>query len=256
MNEQKEKRKALRRALIAAASVLIWIIIWELGALIVHNELILPSPVTTVARLFSLAATIGYWRAVGLSILNISIGLICGIALGVIGGTVCGHNSVVRALFSPILTVVRATPVASFIMLVYIWLSKNALPGFISFLMVLPVVWTAVERGVLERDRKLLEAAKVFSFGRKKVLKYITLPSVRPYFIESLRTSAGLAWKAGIAAEVLVVAKTTIGGMLYDAKIALETTDVFAWTLSVIIISLVLEAIIKAILDKKKAGEM
>lgn len=54
-------------------------------------------------------------------------------------------------------------------------------------------------------------------------------------------TSLGLAWKAGIAAEVLCTPKGAIGTQLYNAKIYIETTDLFAWTFVVVILSLLLE---------------
>ena len=90
----------------------------------------------------------------------------------------------------------------------------------------------------------------MYKFSRMKKLKNIYLPSVMPYFATSVCTSSGLVWKAGIAAEVLCQPQGTIGAYLFEAKGFLETLDVFVWTGVVIIISILLEMLIKFVLKK------
>ena len=53
-----------------------------------------------------------------------------------------------------------------------------------------------------------------------------------------------MGWKAGIAAEVLTVPPLSIGKNIFEAKLYLETTELFAWTLTVILLSLVIERIL------------
>ncbi|MBO5898784.1 MAG: hypothetical protein J6R04_07220, partial [Clostridia bacterium] len=72
-------------------------------------------------------------------------------------------------------------------------------------------------------------------------IRRIYLPAVLPYFLSACESSIGLAWKAGVAAEVLALPALSIGKQLYESKLYLETTDLFAWTLVVIVLSLLLE---------------
>ena len=72
-------------------------------------------------------------------------------------------------------------------------------------------------------------------------LRYLWIPSALPTFITSEKTSIGLAWKAGVAAEVLCTPKMSIGKQLYESKLYMETVDVFTWTIAVIVISVVIE---------------
>lgn len=90
----------------------------------------------------------------------------------------------------------------------------------------------------------------VFSLKKRVILKKIYIPSVAPFFMASAKAGMGLAWKAGIAAEVLTNPKTGIGTALYNSKVYLETTDLFAWTVVIVIISVILERLFVTLLKR------
>jgi NitT/TauT family transport system permease protein len=129
-------------------------------------------------------------------------------------------------------------------------MGRDTLPTFISALMVLPIVWGNIHDGILSVDKQLLEVTKVYKFTPFKRIKRLYLPHVAPYFSAAVKTSIGLAWKAGIAAEILTLPPISIGKKLSDAKIYLETTDLFAWTVTVIILSLLLELVFTLAIPK------
>jgi len=106
------------------------------------------------------------------------------------------------------------------------------------------VVWANVCAGIRSTDPILLRTAKVFRFSPWRTLRRVYVPSVMPHFLSACRTSLGLAWKSGIAAEVLTVPAISIGKMLYESKLYLETTDLFAWTAVVVVCSLVIEKVL------------
>ena len=162
--------------------------------------------------------------------------------------------SFLKKLFYPLISLVKATPVASFIILALVWIKKNGVPVFITFLIVLPIVWSNVSEAINNTDKSMLEMAKVFRFGRLKTVKYIYVNSVLPYFAAGCTTALGLAWKAGVAAEVIALPQSSVGFHLYRAKITIETADLFAWTLVVIILSVLLEKLIVALLKKIRKG--
>ena len=232
-------------AFLKLAAALCWILIWFAASRAVGSELLLPSPVATLARLWELARQGDFWLAVLQSLLRI----VAGCALGIAAGSVLG----VLTAVSRVLTVVRSTPVASFIILALVWIKRDNVAIFIAFLMVLPILWGNVSRGIAECDRDLLEMAHVFRFSKKDMLRKVYLPSVRPYFFAGCSTALGLSWKAGVAAEVLSLPRHALGSELYYSKIYLETPTLFAVTLVVILLSVVLEFILRLIL-KKTAG--
>ena len=226
------------------AVLLFWLALWAVLSKAVGQELLLPSPLQVLRKLCALAGTADFWRSIGFSLLRVVSGLCAGVVLGVLLAALTEWSSLAKALLSPLMTLVKSTPVASFIILALIWLGRGILPAFITALMVLPVVWANVSAGLRGVDPQLLEMAKVYRLPRGRVLRYITIPSVLPHFRAALRSALGMGWKAGIAAEVLTVPQRSIGKMIYESKLYLETTELFAWTAAVILLSLVIERVL------------
>ena len=224
---------------IAAGAV--WLLIWLLCWLTVGKDVLIPSPAAALLRLGQLICTLPFWQQVSLSLLRILTGFALALVLGAVFGALTARSSLADTLLSPALRTVRAIPVASFIILLFVLMSKEYIPTVTSFLMVLPVVWSNVDQGVRSTDIQLLEMAQVFRLSRRKVLRHIWLPQVAPFFLAAARTGMGLAWKAGVAAEVLAAPRLGIGRALYEAKVYLETADLFAWTAVIVCISVVLE---------------
>ena len=235
--------------------VLFWLGVWQLAAAAVGQELLLPGPAAVGRRLLELAAGAVFWQTALASLLRIFGGLLLGVALGALLAGLTAWVPLLDWVLTPAVKVVRATPVASFILLVYLWVERGRVPGLISALMVLPVVWGNVTRGIAETDPRLLELARAYGFGRGRTLRRIYIPSVLPYFASGCRTALGLAWKAGVAAEVLCQPRLAIGTRLYRAKITLETPDVFAWTVVVIALSFLLEGALGVALRRLGRGQ-
>ena len=234
-------RSKLLRGFLA---LLFWLCVWQFAAMQVASPLFLPTPLSVLKRLVRLAQTPVFWQTAGTSLYRVTLGMVLGTVLGaVLAALTCAFRWA-DTIISPAVGVVRATPVASFILLVFLWTSKHQVPVIIAALMVLPVVWGNVTRGIRESDPKLLELARVYRFSRWKTIRLVVLPCVRPYFLSAVTTSMGLAWKSGVAAEALVWPKLAIGTQIYNTKLYLETSDLFAWTLVVILLSLGLERLV------------
>lgn len=237
------KGKISKRILISCAAGLFWLAVWWIASAAVSQELLLPSPYATVSRLFTLAAKAEFWQITAASLLRVFCGTAAALVTGVLAAAICCKFSVIDKLLSPVITVIKSTPVASFIILALVWLGRGILPSFISFLIVFPVVFTNVCEGIRHTPDSLLRMSAVFSLGAVLKIKRIYIPSVMPYFVSAVKTSLGLAWKAGIAAEVLAFTPLSIGRMLAESKNYLETVDLFAWTVLIIILSLGIELI-------------
>ena len=230
--------KRITRKIAAGA---VWLLVWQLCWLAVGQDVLLPSPAGVARRLGQLVCTLPFWQQVGLSLLRILTGYLLALALGAALGALTARSRLADCLLSPALRTVRAIPVASFIILLFVLMSKEHIPTVTSFLMVLPVVWANVDQGVRETDPALLEMARVFRLPPGRVFRHIRLPAVMPFFLASARTGMGLAWKAGVAAEVLAAPRLGIGRALYEAKVYLESEELFAWTAVIVAISVLLE---------------
>ena len=241
----------ITRAILKNCIVLVfWLCIWQDAAQLTGNSLLLPSPLSVLARLGQLVLTGSFWRIVLASLLRILCGTAAAVALGCVLAVVCCRWRLLNDLLSPLLTIIKSTPVASFIILLLIWIGRDALPAVIVLLMVLPVVWGNVCAGIRTTDPLLLRTAKVFGFSRWRTLRRVYVPWVMPHFLSACRTSLGLAWKSGIAAEVLTVPALSIGKMLYESKLYWEVQDLFAWTVMVILCSLIIEKVLMAAIGR------
>lgn len=245
-----KKEKTLSSKIIKTAAAVIgvaafWIAVWALLSLKINSELLLPSPWTVIKRLFELSGASELWKATGATLLRILAGFLTGVAAGTVLAALTAWSRSVAVVFAPIGKIIKATPVASFIILTLVWIPAGNIPSFIVFLLVTPIVWDALKTAILSTDRALLEMARAYRFGRRELFFHVYFPSVLPAYLSSVLTALGLAWKSGIAAEVLCLPSVSIGRRLYESKIYLEMTDLFAWTMLVIILSVIMEAAIR-----------
>lgn len=244
-------KPGLKKTLQGLAAALFWLLLWAIAARAVGKELLLPSPLRVLRCLLSLAATPGFWQTVGCSILRVLCGLVGGTLLGVLLAALTEASALAKALLAPLMTLVKSTPVASFIILALLWLGRSVLPAFITGLMVLPVVWANVSAGIRGQDRQLLELARVYRLPKRRVLRRITIPTVLPHFRAALASALGMGWKAGIAAEVLTSPQLSIGKMILESKLYLETAELFAWTAAVVLLSLAIERVLLCLVGAK-----
>ena len=221
-----------------------WIFVWQVLSMIVDKEVLLPSPIGVIRKLTLLFLMIDFHKSVLMTLMRVVIGYLIGTILGSVLAVISFYSKTVKMLISPLFSIVRATPVASFIILALVWLGRDSIPTFTAILMVMPIVYANTITGMSSSDKNLLEVAKIYKFSGVKKLRLLYLPSAVPSFLSGAKTSLGLAWKSAVAAEVLCNLKTSIGGAIYSSKNYLETTELFAWTLCVIILSLILEKLI------------
>ena len=233
-----------------AVVTLFWVGLWWIASLLVGKEVLLPSPLVTAQKLLSLAGGSSFWISCGWSLLRILAGLFIGVAAGVVLAVLTAFFPPSRTFIAPLLTVIRSTPVASFIVLALIWIGRGMVPSFAASLMVVPVIWNSVSTAIDSADHSLLEMMQVFLFTPLKKLRAFYLPIILPSFAAGFQTSLGLAWKAGVAAEVLCTPRSAIGTSLYASKVYLKSADLFAWTITVILLSLLLENVFAALCSK------
>jgi len=247
------KKKWIGAALHIAA-LLFWILVWDLAARKISLAFILPSPKEVFWRLAELIRTAEFYRILSLSFLRVMAGFLGGVVLGFFSATAAHFFYPLRALLNPVMAIIRATPVASFILVVILWLERDEVPALIAGMMVLPIVWQNTLLGFASRDGKLTELARVYRFGTFKTFFRVDLPQVLPFLFSASRAGLGMAWKAGVAAEVLALPKISVGMMIYNAKLYLETPDLYAWTLAIILFSVCIEKALSFFLMQERRG--
>lgn len=225
-----------------------WLVLWQAAAMAVGQELLLASPLAVLARLWELLRTAAFWQTVVASTGRILLGFSAGMCAGSLLAAATYRSRLCYALFYPAIRTINATPVASFILLALVWFTSARVPSFTAFLIILPVFWQNVHDGLAQVDRSLLEMAHAYRFGPGRTLRLVYLPAALPGFAAACSAGMGMAWKAAVAAEVLANTALSIGANLQDAKVYLETRDLFAWTVPVVLMSVLLEKLLRYLL--------
>ena len=218
-------------------AVAVWLLVWQLAAMAMDREILLASPMRVLTRLGALVVTPDFWRAVAHSLCRIGGGFLLATVAGAALAAAAARLRWVRELLAPLMLAVRSVPVASFIILALVWVSSKNLAVLIVFLMVLPVIYLNVLGGIERLDPKLDEMARVFRVPPLRRALRVALPQLLPAFLNGCELALGLCWKAGAAAEVIGMPKGSIGERLQQAKVYLDTPDLFAWTLVIVAVS-------------------
>ncbi|MBR4194572.1 MAG: ABC transporter permease subunit [Oscillospiraceae bacterium] len=249
MKPAKSPRRLLRGLLIA----LFWLGLWQAASMLVNKPVLFASPLDTVLALWELLPTEDYWRSVLGSMERIALGFFLALVLGLLAGIAAYRLRLIRELLSPLLTVVKTVPVASFIILILVWFGSAQLSVIVALLIVFPQIYFATVSGLESTDKELLEMARVFRVPGGRTAMQIYRPALTPYLTGTCSSALGMSWKAGIAAEVIGTPARSIGEHLYLSKVYMATAELFAWTLTVILLSMLFEKAVLWLL--RKAGK-
>lgn len=220
---------------------LFWLVLWQTVAAIINNPIIFTSPIGMVQSLWAQLPQADFWLTIGHSFAKISLGFVGAFFTGLLLGSLACIFPFLGELLEPFMIMIRSIPVASFVILALIWIGSNSLSVFISYLVVLPMIYVNTISGLKSTDPKLLEMASIFHIRGFRKIRYIYLPALMPYLTSGCKTALGMSWKSGIAAEVIGIPASSIGGQLYYAKLYLDTAGLFAWTFVITVVSAVFE---------------
>lgn len=226
-------------------SFILLIVFWKLLSLIINSGLIIPSPESTFKAIFQLIRTGEFYIIILYSLKRGLIGFAFSFILGITIGFLAGLNDIINRLLEPVLVIVRSTPLMSVILLALIWFKTENVPIFASFLVSFPIITSNTIEGIKNIDPKIMQMAKIYKIRKWRIVGEIYFPAILPFTIAAISTSAGIGWKAVIAAEVLSQPEYAIGTSLQDSRIYLNTDRIFAWTIVAILISYVFEKIIR-----------
>lgn len=233
-------KKFIKRTII----VLIWLTIWEMVSLFVSNDILLVGPVDVLRTLAMKLWEVEFYKSIGLSVLRIVGGFLIGSLVGGLLAICSWKSHFIEDFCKPFMSFVKAAPIASFVVLFLIWWHSNILSIAICICVSLPQIYVNMLMALKNADKKMLEMAEVFQLPIIDKINYVYRPSVCNYMESAVRLAVGMAFKAGIAAEVIGTPDNSIGNGLYMSKIYLDTAGVLSWTVVIILLSVVWEQII------------
>lgn len=228
--------------------VLFWLGVWWLCSALVGMPLILPSPLDVLIKLGTMATTATFWRVMVTSAVRVTVGITLSYLGGFLLAILCHHVKFVHDLMLPVISVIKTTPVSSFILIALVFFNRDLIPGAIAALMVLPVVFSNTLEGLASPSFAMLETARAYKLDFFERVRCIWIPTLRPFLVSAAGACAGLAIKAGIAAEVLICPEVSVGKYMYLSKQNMEYVELFAWTVAIVIFSFIVDLVFKQIL--------
>ena len=244
------KNKYITTALV----ILFWLVVWQVCSNKIASHILFASPLQVFEALFQLVRSKDFWEAILFSTQRIATGFFLALLCGLLLAILSAGSRLFRLLLTPLIRLMKAVPVVSFVILALLWIKSTNLSILISFVMVLPVIYTNVLQGIDGTDKKLLEMAAVFRMSFLNKIRYIYIPSILPALVSACSVSLGFCWKSGIAAEVIGLPTGSIGEKLYEAKLYLMTGELFAWTAVIVLVSVIFERFVMFLI-RKLAGQ-
>ena len=230
-----------RKIVKQAGIILFWLAVWFLLALAVNNKILMVTPLQTLKELLTLLTDGRFYRVVAGSLLRIAAGFVTGFAAAVLLAALSKRFRIVEELLAPLMSLLKAIPVASFVVLLLIWWGSSFLAVAVCFLVVLPNIYISTLEGLKNIDRNMTEMAWVFRLSGRDRFFYIYCPALKPFLTSSMSIALGMSWKSGVAAEIIGTPAFSIGEQIYLSKLYLNTAAVFAWTAVVILLSFLFE---------------
>lgn len=237
---QRGSRHVLWGGLIGVA---IPLILW---AILSKNqpEILLPSPRQTWHAFLKLLTSGTLLSELGRTLYRSATGVLLAMAVGIIWGTINGLSTWAASISRPTLSSLMAIPPVIIVALGLIWFGAgNAATRLVIVLVALPLMVITVQESVRNVDADLIEMASVFELSRMETLRHVVAPGIASPVLAATSVTVGQAIRVAVMAELLAAANG-VGAEISLARTNLATADLFAWTVSLVIMVIALETFI------------
>jgi len=212
---------------------------------------VLPSPARVWQATLGLMGSATFLADVGVTFGRVLAGFIFAAVIGTVVGMVLGANRKLGEFFEPILAVMNTISSAIWAIFALIWFGlSNWTTIFVVFMTAFPLVLTNVWQGTRTVNVEFIELAHTFRMSRLQVLRKIYLPTILPHFFSGARLAFGFGWRVSLVAETLG-ASSGIGYRLRQAADLVQTDQVFAWTLMLVLMMVVIESLVLKPLERR-----
>ena len=227
----------MKKSILIILSITILLLAWQLLAMLVRLPDLVPSVPRLLSTLAALFASGSFYQSVMATVLRGTIGMSISLMAAVGVSFLFYKCEWMYELFRPLLAIMRAIPVISFILLALIFLNAESIPLIIAFLTMFPLLTENLTKGIRSRRKELSIMARQFKIGRWNRLTQVTYPQLKPFLYSGLASASGFGWRAIIMGEVLAQCSPGIGGEMKQAQVFIAVPELIAWTVIAILIS-------------------
>ena len=226
----------VQRLALVGFVVAIW---WVISLSMPH--FIFPGPPRVLSALAAISANGDLWHNLGITLGRVAAGFLLATSIGLPLGIVLGANKRLGEFFEPIIPVMNTVSSAIWAIFAIIWFGvSNATTIFVVFMTAMPLIITNVWQGTRTVNADFIELAHTLRMPQGKVMWKIYLPTILPYFFSGARLAFGFGWRVSLVAETLG-SSSGVGYRLRQAADLIQTDQVFAWTLTLVVMMAALE---------------
>jgi NitT/TauT family transport system permease protein len=235
---------------IKISSILSLVFIWYLIYIIIDHPLLIPPISKVIETFFKMLIESSFlnalWHTASRLVISLAISSVCGILLGYLSA----KNKSLELVLRPHVTILKTIPVISVIIIMYILVGYQIAPYIITFFMIFPIFYQATYQGIKAINKDLLDVYHLEMENKYLEMKYVYLQNIKDYLILASYQSFGLGFKVLVTSEFITQTQNSIGKLLYQAKVNLAYDYVFAITILLILITVLVEVFMSSF--KKK----
>lgn len=227
------------------------LLIWQLLAVAVHNDIIIPYPVVTLQRMFEMLKTISFYQTLFITLSHVII--VVGISVFVSFGLayLAYRVKVIDEYVSPLLSILQAIPNISFIILVLLWASSLQTVYIVLFLVVFPLLYNHFVAGFQNIENDLKDVIRLYQPPFFDKMIHVYLPLIMPNFLSGIKSSLSLGVKVAVMAEILAGLPYGVGRAINFARIQFDMIGVFAWTIWLVVMILFIDFLLNKLIRKE-----
>ncbi|MDY5730817.1 MAG: ABC transporter permease subunit [Eubacteriales bacterium] len=231
-------------------SIAISLLLWQGLAMLWHNRILLVGPIEVVQQLLYLLGQTFYWQSLTNTNIRILLALFLAMLFGIVLAMLANSSKILETLLWPYVSAIKASPLASVVVLSIVWVGTVNLSVLSIFLIVFPIVYGNILEALRSVDPAVQQMLQLYKVPFWRRVRVLYVPHTMPFLLSTCKIAVGMAFKAGVAAELIGLPKHTVGSYLYEAKIYLSTADLFAWTFSIVLISMLAEKVLLYVLHR------
>lgn len=233
--------------------VVLIIVLWWLASLIISDNVILPSPITTGQTLLHYltrpypATSPTLLGDTAVSLARILVGFAWGAAVGIALGAAMAAVRPIRLIIDPLIELGRPLPPLAFIPLLIVWFGIGELPKILLIgLGVIPIVVVSVVAALDAVPEEYVEAARSLGASPRYALLHVRVRAALPGVITGLRLAMGISWTSIVAVE-MIAATSGLGYVILEASNYLVTPLIFSGIVLIAVVALVLDGLLRLI---------
>ncbi|WP_162308203.1 ABC transporter permease [Segeticoccus rhizosphaerae] len=185
----------------------------------------------------------------------IAQGLVIGLCIAVVLAGLAATSELGRALMDALVTVFNPLPAIALLPLAMLWFGLGTKP--LIFVIIMSVAWPAaisLHTGFSSVSLSLRRVGQNFGFSGFRQFTHIYLPAALPSILAAFRIAWAFAWRTAIAAEMVFGVSGSQGGLgyfIYVSRYNLDTADVFAGLMAIVIIGVAVERGILGVVERR-----